>query len=179
MVSTFLLVSLFVACHAKAITNLAASSTYAYAVDLDKPVSLASFQCMKKAGYSTAFIRAYDPSGTGKFDANAVNNIRSANKAGLGTEVFMTPQPRSSKKGSTQIMELLEGLKKENIKATTVWVQVTSPVNWGSNVDNNIYFLNDIVSMAKYYSVRIGFYTSQYDWNQITKGASVQGPLLW
>ncbi|CAJ0598860.1 unnamed protein product [Cylicocyclus nassatus] len=158
---------------------LAASITYAYAVDLDRPVTVAAFECMKKSGYKAAIIRAYDPSNNGKFDVNAVNNIRNANQAGLGTEVFMTPLPRSSKKGGKQFKELYEGLKNGKIDVRTVWLQVTSPINWGSNSNENIYFLNDIIAMAKYYGVRIGFYTNVYDWNQITKGATVEGAMLW
>ncbi|VDM70500.1 unnamed protein product, partial [Strongylus vulgaris] len=129
-------------------SHLTASNSYAYAVDLDRPVSLTVFTCMKKAGYSTAIIRAYDPSGSGRFDVNAVSNIRNANQAGLGTEVFMTPSPRSSKKGSQQFKELYEGLKNGKINVKTVWLQVTSPINWGSNSKENIYFLNDIITMA-------------------------------
>ncbi|VDM84681.1 unnamed protein product [Strongylus vulgaris] len=103
----------------------AASTSYAYAVDLDRPVSLAAFSCMKKAGYKTAIIRAYDPAGSGRFDVNAVSNIRNANQAGLGTEVFMTPLLRSSKKGSQQFRELYEGLKNGKINVKTVWLQVS------------------------------------------------------
>ncbi|KIH42684.1 hypothetical protein ANCDUO_27327 [Ancylostoma duodenale] len=33
--------------------------------------------------------------------------------------------------------------------------------------------------MAKYYGVKIGFYTNVYDWTQITKGANIDGGMLW
>ncbi|EPB73219.1 hypothetical protein ANCCEY_07680 [Ancylostoma ceylanicum] len=122
---------------------------------------------------------AYDPTGLGRFDLNAVNNIRNASKAGLGTEVFMTPQIRSSKRGSQQFRELYDGLRRGSIVVRTVWLQVTSPVNWDSNSQTNIYFLNDIITAAKSVGVTIGFYTNIYDWQQITKGAWVQGAMLW
>ncbi|VDM80782.1 unnamed protein product [Strongylus vulgaris] len=91
----------------------------------------------------------------------------------------MTPAPRSNKTGSHQFRELFEGLRDSNVTVRAVWLQVTSPVNWESNVDDNIYFLNDVISMAKYYGVRIGLYTNAYDWNQITKAAKVEGSMLW
>ncbi|ETN77197.1 hypothetical protein NECAME_03297 [Necator americanus] len=72
-----------------------AASGYAYAVDLAVPVPVSAFTCLKNSGYSAVFVRGYDPASAGKFDANAVNNIRNAKKAGLECEVFMTPQPRS------------------------------------------------------------------------------------
>ncbi|ETN86316.1 hypothetical protein NECAME_06030 [Necator americanus] len=62
-----------------------ATSGYAYAVDLAVPVPLSAFTCMKNYGYSTVFVRAYDPTSAGKFDMNAVNNIRNAKK-GIETQ---------------------------------------------------------------------------------------------
>ncbi|CAJ0608322.1 unnamed protein product [Cylicocyclus nassatus] len=123
--------------------------------------------------------RAYDPADNGKFDVNAVSNIRNANQAGLGTEVFMTPFPRSNKKGGEQFRELYEGLKDGKIDVRMVWLQVTSHVNWRPNSNENIYFLNDIKAMAMCYAVRIGFYNNVYDWNQIAKGATVERAMLW
>ncbi|RCN46693.1 hypothetical protein ANCCAN_07322 [Ancylostoma caninum] len=178
----FILPVVLATCLAKAIAPegvVKAAAGYAYAVDLEVPVPLSGFNCMKKYGYKTVFIRAYDPTGAGRFDTNAVNNIRNANQAGLGTEAYMTPQLHSNKRGSQQFRELYEGLRNAKIQVRTVWVQVTSPVNWGPNTQANIYFINDIVSMAKYYGVTIGFYTNVYDWNQITKGANVEGAMLW
>ncbi|KAK6757969.1 hypothetical protein RB195_015658 [Necator americanus] len=156
-----------------------ATSGYAYAVDLAVPVPLSAFTCMKNYGYSTVFVRAYDPTSAGKFDMNAVNNIRNAKKAGLGSEVFMTPQPRSVKKGSQQFTEMYKGFKRADIKLKTVWVQVTSPINWNRDTKANINFLRDILSMAKYYGVAIGFYTNVHDWTQITNGATAEGTMLW
>ncbi|EYB95666.1 hypothetical protein Y032_0157g3202 [Ancylostoma ceylanicum] len=158
---------------------LAASSGYAYAVDLDRAATPTAFTCMKRSGYSTVFIRAYDPTGSGRFDLNAVNNVRNANKAGLGTEVFMTPQIRSSKRGSQQFRELYDGLRRGSIVVRTVWLQVTSPVNWDINSQTNINFLNEIITAAKSVGVTIGFYTNAYIWQQITKGAWVEGAMLW
>ncbi|KAL6733589.1 hypothetical protein Aduo_004223 [Ancylostoma duodenale] len=145
MRTLFILSTLLATCLAKVIPEpvVAASSGYAYAVDLDRAVSPSAFTCMKRSGYSTVFTRAYDPAGSGRFDVNAVNNIRNANKV------------------------------------RTVWLQVTSPVNWGANNQANIYFLNDIISAAKSVGVTIGFYTNIYDWQQITKGAWVEGAMLW
>ncbi|CAJ0608360.1 unnamed protein product [Cylicocyclus nassatus] len=176
--------ALFGVCFAKSVNTkpiVTSSSTYAYAVDLDKPVPKAAFTCMKNKGISTAIIRAYGPSNGGNLDENAVNNIRNADQAGLGTEVFMTPVPqsKSNKTGSQQFRELFEGLKAGNITIRAMWLQVVSPKDWGSKVDNNIYLLNDIISMAKYYGVRVGIYSSAYDWKQITKNAIVENAMLW
>ncbi|KHJ84997.1 hypothetical protein OESDEN_15282, partial [Oesophagostomum dentatum] len=152
---------------------------YAYAVDLDSATSYQAFSCMKSYGYRAVFIRGYNPSGMGSFDLNCVSNVRNANQAGLGTEVFMTPQPRSTKRGSQQFLELYQGLKNANMQVNTIWLQVTSPINWDTNRQQNINFLNEIISTANSYGVRIGFYTNAYDWNQILGTATVDNAMLW
>ncbi|ETN77194.1 hypothetical protein NECAME_03294 [Necator americanus] len=159
--------------------SITGKSEYALAVDVRVSVPSSAFSCMKKYGYKTVFVRGYDPTGDGKFDSNAVDNIHNANKAGLGTEVFMTPQPRSDKKGSQQLVELYEGLKNGDIKVKTIWVQVTSPVNWFPDTKINIDFLNDILSAAAHYEVKIGLYTNGYDWSQITNNAAADKIMLW
>ncbi|VDK60732.1 unnamed protein product [Cylicostephanus goldi] len=97
--------------------------------------------------------------------------------AGLGTEVYMTPQPNSVKTGSQQFDEMYGGLKNANINVRSVWV--TSPVNWFSSSTSNINFLNSILSRANQYGLSIGIYTSIYDWNQITGGATINNAMLW
>ncbi|CAJ0608315.1 unnamed protein product [Cylicocyclus nassatus] len=173
------LIDITVPCKRAAPTSNQTFYNYAYAVDLSGALPYNTFNCIKSNGYSAVFVRVYDPSGVGMFDANAVNNIRSAYQAGLGTEVFMTPLLRSMKRGSEQFRELYDGLRYGNIQVRTVWVQVTSPVNWGPNTQENINFLNDIIMAAKSYGIAIGIYTNAYDWDQITKGANVGNVMLW
>ncbi|WKX95978.1 hypothetical protein Q1695_012438 [Nippostrongylus brasiliensis] len=98
--------------------------TTAYAVDLSVPVTVAGFQCIKNNYYSVAFIRAYAPTGSGIVDAYACANIQNANSAGVGTEVYMTPQPSSSKTGATQFDEMYNNLRNSNINVRSIWVQV-------------------------------------------------------
>ncbi|KAK6058411.1 hypothetical protein COOONC_04020 [Cooperia oncophora] len=78
-------------------------ASLAYAVDLSAPVSVAGFQCMRNNLYNVAFIRAYTPTGQGQIDPYACANIQNANAAGMGTEVYMTPQPNSAKTGAQQV----------------------------------------------------------------------------
>ncbi|KHJ81294.1 hypothetical protein OESDEN_19020 [Oesophagostomum dentatum] len=125
-----LLASLIVACYArrsKTTTPRVPSTPMAYGVDLDKAISTDDFKCLKKKGYRAAFIRAYDPSGAGKFDDSARHNFYNAKKgqsAGLMTEMFMIPNPRSAKSGKTQFMELYKGLTANGIDVNRVFVQV-------------------------------------------------------
>ncbi|PIO62273.1 hypothetical protein TELCIR_16179 [Teladorsagia circumcincta] len=99
--------------------------------------------------------------------------------ARFGVEVYMTPQIRSTKNGTTQFAEIMYGLNSAGVKLNKVWIQVTSPVNWDPYPQNNVYFLNQIIAAAQRYGVGLGFYTNYYDWNQITNNAWVNGPQLW
>ncbi|RCN34235.1 hypothetical protein ANCCAN_19924 [Ancylostoma caninum] len=159
-----------------------ATTTYAYALDVSVQMALSGAKCIKSSGYSTVFVRGYAPASNGLFDSAACSNVNNANSAGLGTEVYMTPQPRyTSKNGTQQFDELYNGLKKCNVVIRSVWIQVTSPVNWNSSPAFNVNFLNSIISRASQYGVTVGIYTNQYDWNQITSGASgsPNGLMLW
>ncbi|CAJ0608310.1 unnamed protein product [Cylicocyclus nassatus] len=151
-------------------------TNYAYAFDINQAITASTFNCFKKYGYSAVFIRAYNPQGSGLFDANAPNNIRNASSTGLGTEVFMSPQPKSTKTGAVQFKEMYDGLKKNKIDIKTVWVQVTSPANWGTDSKKNLAFLNDIARTAISSGIKVGYYTNVHEWNQITKNTKITTP---
>ncbi|KAF1751010.1 hypothetical protein GCK72_017562 [Caenorhabditis remanei] len=155
-----------VALPAPAIVNNDAS--YGNAVDFSVPTSAAMMTCLKKAKYQVVFVRAFAPAGSGSFDMNAVGTIRNAYTAGLGIEVYMTPQPTSSNQGYQQLDILYNNLNNNGITVRAVWIQVTSPANWPNNPTANVNFINSIVSRAKQYGLTVGIYTSQYDWSQIT-----------
>ncbi|XGW13085.1 hypothetical protein V3C99_013600 [Haemonchus contortus] len=154
-------------------------ASLAYAVDLSAPVSLSGFQCIRNNLYNVAFIRAYTPVGQGQIDPYACANIQNANAAGMGTEVYMTPQPNSAKTGAQQFDEMYSNLRNSNINVQSVWIQVTSPVNWYVTSSLNINFINSILSRASQYGLTIGIYTNVNEWNQITGSASISNAMLW
>ncbi|UMM35494.1 hypothetical protein L5515_008091 [Caenorhabditis briggsae] len=143
-------------------------ASYAYGVDLAVPATLAQMNCLKTSRYAAVFLRAFAPTGSGVFDTTSVNNIRNAYSAGLGIEVYMTPQPLSSLQGYQQLDLLYNGLTNNGITIRSVWIQVTSPANWQKSATTNVNFINSIVSRAKQYGLTVGIYTNQYDWSQIT-----------
>lgn len=159
-------------------SNLA---SYAYALDIYVQTTLSQLQCIKQAGYCAVFVRAYNPAGQGSFDTSSCVTIQNAYKAGLGIEIYMTPQPVSNKQGYQQLDEIIQGLTARAITVRAIWIQVTSPTNWPNNANSNINFINSIVSRARQSGLTVGIYTSYYDWNQITTGWSNIGNdvLLW
>ncbi|CAI2354439.1 unnamed protein product [Caenorhabditis sp. 36 PRJEB53466] len=156
-------------------------ASYAYAVDFSVPTTLSQMNCLKTAKYSAIFVRGLAPTGSGVFDTNSITTIRNAYSAGLGIEVYMTPQPLSTYQGYQQFDLLYNGLTQNGITIRSVWIQVTSPANWQSSTTSNVNFINSIVSRAKQYGLTVGIYTNQYDWSQITNSWATLSSdvLLW
>ncbi|VDK42094.1 unnamed protein product [Anisakis simplex] len=155
---------------------------YKYAVDIDTAITRHTFTCMRNAGYTTAFVRIYQPHGNGIVDIHALSNLENAHNAGLGVEVFVVPQPQGTKSGSVQFDEAYNFMKNNDITVNTMWIQITSPINWPNNQQANIAFIQDFMIRAKQYRVNVGLYTNWYDWQQITANwskCSLQQLLLW
>jgi len=157
---------------------------YDYGVDIfsGDRVSKEAFKCMKKNGYGTASIRIYFPARSGSIDANGKDNIMNALAAGLGVEAFVHPNPLSSKSGATQFSESQWYYNDKGITIRRMWLVVSDPMLWSSNVQSNVNFINSFISQTRQDRVEVGIYTSWYDWFMITGDESVQqhgDVLLW
>ncbi|VDM55465.1 unnamed protein product [Angiostrongylus costaricensis] len=91
----------------------------------------------------------------------------------------MTPQPNSVKSGAVQFDEMYNNLKNSQVTVRSVWIQITSPINWSSSIRTNIDFINSILARANTYGLTIGIYTNFYDWSQITGYATASNVMLW
>jgi len=159
-----------------------ANGNFGYAIDTIASVSQANFNCIKSYGYNLAFLRIYGPDYNGQGDATGANNIYYATNAGLAYEVFVTPSTSGQKSGYTQFTEALSYAKTQGLKLNRVWLQVTSPINWGGNSYTNVGFINNFISAASSNGIQVGIYTNWYDWSQITGSASSISPApyaLW
>uniref|UniRef100_A0A1I7YDT4 Lysozyme n=1 Tax=Steinernema glaseri TaxID=37863 RepID=A0A1I7YDT4_9BILA len=143
-------------------------AAFSYAVDLFDAATTSAFTCLRQSGYATVFLRVYKPDGSGQVDQVGIANIRSAYNANMGVEIYHTPSPQANKAGGTQFDETYTALRNAGINVRTVWLQVTSPINWGSNQQFNINLISQFLSRAKTYNVNVGIYTNWYDWSQIT-----------
>ncbi|VDP07714.1 unnamed protein product [Heligmosomoides polygyrus] len=100
--------------------------------------------------------------------------------AGLGTEVYMTPQPNSTKTGAQQFDEMFYMFGNCNLIVSSIWIQVTSPANWSPTSKTNIAFLNSIFARAgQYGGITIGIYTNANEWSKITGSAKITNARLW
>ncbi|VDL82329.1 unnamed protein product [Nippostrongylus brasiliensis] len=151
-----------------------------YAVDLSVEANADAMRCLKKTGYSIVFVRGYDPSGEGQFDKNAAQTLHLANTANLDTEVYMEPNPRSSKSATQQFTELYEGLKKSGIRLLKIWLQVRKSGNWSSDGSANTAFVTELVDAVLNRGPGVGFYTTREDWTEIIDAPGFAGgALLW
>ncbi|KAF8364028.1 hypothetical protein PRIPAC_90951 [Pristionchus pacificus] len=166
---------------ASTLLSTVAAQKYAYAVDINQQGTSSNFNCLRQNSYSTVFVRAYKPDGKGAVDTTAVPNINMAYQAGLGIEVFMTPNPTSSKTATSQVDEVITALTNGGITIRSLWIQVTSPVNWNKNQATNVNFINTAIQRIRSRGVRPGVYTNNYDWQQITNQANNLGSdvMLW
>ncbi|GMS92068.1 hypothetical protein PENTCL1PPCAC_14243, partial [Pristionchus entomophagus] len=160
--------------------HTATAQYYALAVDINQQGTSSNFQCLRQNNYATVFVRSYKPDGSGSVDFNAVPNINMAFQAGLGIEVFMTPNPTSSKSASAQVDEVVSALVNGGISIRSLWIQVTSPINWSGQASNTNFILTAI-QRIRARGIRPGVYTSSYDWQQITNNAGGLGNdvMLW
>ncbi|VDM94115.1 unnamed protein product [Onchocerca ochengi] len=146
---------------------------YEQAVDVANYTNQDTFRCLKlQKGISTAFVRVFRSTGNGYPDINAIANIYNAAKEGLGVEIYIEPQPCSTKSGNEQFMETYNFLKTNDIVIRSIWIKITLPIIWPNNQDYNIQFINQFITSAQQYALIIGIYTNWYDWQQITAGWS-------
>uniref|UniRef100_A0A914WGM6 Lysozyme n=1 Tax=Plectus sambesii TaxID=2011161 RepID=A0A914WGM6_9BILA len=160
-------------------------ASFGLAIDTNIATSTGTFSCYRSSyNVLTAFIRIYKPDNGGSVDPNGATNVQNANNAGLGVEVYITPSPTSSKQGYQQLDEAYNYVTSHGVNVKSVWLQVTSPINWGSNTQNNANFIYSFLARAQQRNLGVGIYTNSYDWAQITNGwtgwTSVAGGVnLW
>ncbi|KAL3995394.1 hypothetical protein ACH3XW_25630 [Acanthocheilonema viteae] len=155
---------------------------YSQAIDISTQTDQNIFRCLFQKGFTVAFIRAYQANGNGGADSNCIANIYNAVNEGLGVEIYVEPQPRATKSGTEQFMEVYNFLTNNNIAVKAIWIKLTTPIIWPNNQVVNVNFINDFIMCAWRHGLIIGIYTNWYDWKQIAAGqlTSNQGQIrLW
>ncbi|KAI1728878.1 lysozyme-like protein 7 [Ditylenchus destructor] len=154
--------------------NFAASATstktFGLGLDVNSLVSKETFQCIKNASYSVAFVQVYHADdGGSSFDTNAKDNIHNALKAKIGVEIYVRPNMSvSAKPPAQQFDETKKSLMDKRISFGTVWLMVTTPMKWSVNTSANLEFINGFLNRARSAKHYVGIYTSWYDWQLIT-----------
>uniref|UniRef100_A0A914XZF3 Lysozyme n=1 Tax=Panagrolaimus superbus TaxID=310955 RepID=A0A914XZF3_9BILA len=159
--------------------NPSDKSAYNFAIDISGFASVSTLQCVYQQGYDAVFVQVYSPSNGGSPNQNGIGTISLALSAKLGTEIYVTPST-SGKSGSQQFSEAYNAVKGQGINVQTIWLQVTSAINWPNNIQSNINLIESFVSQAYVNGISIGIYTNYNDWQQITGNYVDSYPLrLW
>ncbi len=135
-------------------------------VDVSQLFSTATYECMKKNGYSFAIPRGY--CSFGGMDHNAVQNLNNAKSAGLTTDVYMFPC--RGKSATAQADEVVNGIHAGLYG--TIWIDVeTNPsagCSWsGHDGNSNCQWLGELVNRLKSHSKNVGIYASAVMWQSI------------
>uniref|UniRef100_A0AC34EZG0 Uncharacterized protein n=1 Tax=Panagrolaimus sp. ES5 TaxID=591445 RepID=A0AC34EZG0_9BILA len=156
--------------------NAAANATYNFAVDITANGSASTFQCLYKQGYSAVFIQAYSRDYGGSLNPNLIQNLNNAGAANLGSELYVTLT--TEKEGQPQFDAVYNKLKASGINLRSIWLQVTSPLKWNTNVNTNLHRIQNFINRGYATGVTVGIYTNWYDWQQIT-GSAFSDLRLW
>lgn len=141
------------------------ATEYGNAFTVYTALSVKDYKCLRSHA-SVPVIRVY---AGGKVDPNGLSNIQNAKSAGFAAmEVYVQPDPFSSKPGWQQFDESYEHVNKQ-FSLQRIWLLVTDPRTWHSNPDANTNFMRSFVQEANAKGVAVGIYTSWYDWLLIAK----------
>ncbi|ULT95459.1 hypothetical protein L5515_011411 [Caenorhabditis briggsae] len=149
-------------------------------IDFIQPVSVATFQCVKNAGYSFVIPRVF--TSLGKVDSTGVNNVKNARAAGL-TDVdgYVFPcLSTSCPSAGNQVKAALDALKAAGTHVSTLWLDIER-LAWPANHASNRAFIEAMVAEAKAYGQQVGIYSNYYNWQDIV-GLDYHGQsslMLW
>uniref|UniRef100_A0AC34FN65 Lysozyme n=1 Tax=Panagrolaimus sp. ES5 TaxID=591445 RepID=A0AC34FN65_9BILA len=159
--------------------DLSAKAAYNFAVDFAVSASLSTLQCLYQQGYNSVFIQVYGPANGGSVNSAGCQAVINSYSANLGTEIYITPAT-SGKTGQQQFDEAFNAMKSAGINVRSVWLQVTSPINWPNNLQTNVNLIQSFINRATSYGISAGIYTNWYDWQQITGAyTGFQSSRLW
>lgn len=142
-----------------------------YVADVSTPVSLESFQCLKRGGgdipveMSSVIVRAWRS--IGDADKNAPTTLWHALEADmLGMDVYMFPCVKCGNL-TGQVESMLQSLNCTIFGR--VWLDIEGAQYWHADRDENVKAINELGAAAKKlvgYN-RVGVYSSHHSWTSI------------
>ncbi|GMR33270.1 hypothetical protein PMAYCL1PPCAC_03465 [Pristionchus mayeri] len=142
-------------------------STAYLGIDTIAAISVSGFQCLKNNGYWFYIGRVGEQ--TGGIDNGGIQNMKNADAAGLGAvDAYIYPCKRSGcASAAQQVTNTVNALKNAGVKYGTLWLDIERDNDWPSDLNHNRQFITDMANQGKALGVRIGVYTSSYNWDAI------------
>ncbi|CCD68532.1 LYSozyme [Caenorhabditis elegans] len=165
-------------------------------IDFIQPVSVETFKCIHKDGYSFVIPRVFTSVGT--LDHTGIQNVKHAREgnksfkntfvngrkisAGL-TDVdgYIFPCLASHcPSAANQVKETLDALKSAGTHVSTLWLDIER-LAWPANHAHNRAFIEEMVKEAEARKQHVGIYSNYYNWQDIV-GLDYHGQshlMLW
>ena len=142
-------------------------------IDVSTSVTEDTWSCMGEYGYSFAIVRGY--LSYGAIDPNLISTLNSAKAAGFDyRDIYMFPCRGLG--ASDQMIELIDYLNDNNFESQSdynyIWLDLESNPKtscyWSSySGDSNCDYVKEMISTAEDYGIKIGLYSSYYNWELI------------
>eukprot|EP01102_Stenamoeba_stenopodia_P022969 TRINITY_DN9769_c0_g1_i1.p1 TRINITY_DN9769_c0_g1~~TRINITY_DN9769_c0_g1_i1.p1 ORF type:complete len:240 (-),score=52.70 TRINITY_DN9769_c0_g1_i1:95-772(-) len=123
------------------------------------------WECLVKEGYTFAIIEAWD--GGYQFDdtiAQCVADAWAAGMAHVDVYAFLCPNCDGNSPSSSAVKTLVDKLKSANVKFGMLWFDVEQCSGCWNSASDNAQFLAEAVDEADNLGVKVGIYSSEYEW---------------
>uniref|UniRef100_A0A914VXW6 Lysozyme n=1 Tax=Plectus sambesii TaxID=2011161 RepID=A0A914VXW6_9BILA len=134
--------------------------------DTVQSLTVDTIHCLKRNGYSAFIARVYVSSGN--FDQVGMQNIKTANAAGLlFVDAYLFPcVDTSCPSGAQQVKSVINEMAAQRLGITRIWLDIEK-YQWSGNMQSNQAFIRDMVHQAQNMSMDVGIYTSYSNWQAI------------
>lgn len=131
-------------------------------LDVSTYVSSSAARCLVK-DYSFIIVRGYRSNG--EIDSNMKNTVKNCRNAGFkAVHIYMFPCPRCRDSAYTQMTELLDYLRKNDVKYGRIWIDVEQSSRFWGSESSNRKFLADLIRAAG--SAPLGIYANYNTWHE-------------
>lgn len=150
--------------------------------DISQKLSSSTASCLASSGYTFGIVRGYQSNGV--VDVNVCSSLKEMS-AFKRKDVYLFPDPKSTKPASNQMGELVNYLN-ANCKSSwsgRVWLDVEGSQYWLGDASKNQAWYNQLVSSCATHGVSCGVYASSYQWSTLFGSTSYKNPVsgmpLW
>jgi len=137
-----------------------------FGVDVSDPVDKEKFVCLLKNNYTFAIVRAFRSIGSP--DLNSPKTVANAWAAGLhDVGVYFFPCPKCSSSPESQVQASVNFLDQNKVNYTYFWFDIEGTEYWLGDCVKNEKYLRALITKAQQLNLKIGIYSSKYQWTNI------------
>eukprot|EP01089_Gocevia_fonbrunei_P018135 TRINITY_DN6067_c0_g2_i1.p1 TRINITY_DN6067_c0_g2~~TRINITY_DN6067_c0_g2_i1.p1 ORF type:complete len:240 (-),score=52.82 TRINITY_DN6067_c0_g2_i1:81-800(-) len=150
-------------------------------VDCDNGISASQWECMRNNGNTFAIIETW--MGGYQFAtriAECVSNAWAAKFEHVDVYVFICPNCQGNNPIAGAITEIVHNLKTQGVNYGMLWFDIEQCNGCWNDAASNFAFITTAIKAAQNLGVKVGVYSSNYEWAQTVGGATGLSNLpLW